>query len=133
MLCAAAAGMAAPGAGHTHPTGSSACSPWENTIRAWSGRWAGASNRPMDSACGYWPTGPCRPAPGVHRAQLLLDHLRDEVLPVETGCDAVMGFTAADVSITKGKLRDWGLLGLPTWVAASAWLVRRIVMTGRIA
>lgn len=47
-----------------------------------------------------------------HRAQLLLDHLRDEVLKAEQGCHAVMGFTARDVSITKGEHPDWGVLGL---------------------
>ncbi len=47
-----------------------------------------------------------------YRAQRLLDHLRDDVLPGEAGCDALMGFTADDVSITKGEHPDWGVLGL---------------------
>jgi archaemetzincin len=61
--------------------------------------------RPLPASAWYAPRQ-------RHRAQLLLDHLRDEVLPGQAGCDAVMGFTAGDVSITKGDYPDWGVLGL---------------------
>jgi len=47
-----------------------------------------------------------------YRAQLLLDHLRAQVLPTARGCDALMAFTAVDISMTKGEHRDWGVLGL---------------------
>jgi archaemetzincin len=47
-----------------------------------------------------------------YRAQLLLDYLRAQVLPGARGCDAVMAFTAVDISITKGEHSDWGVLGL---------------------
>ena len=61
--------------------------------------------RPLPASAWYPPRS-------RHRAQRLLDHLRDDVLPAEAGCSAVMGFTAADVSITKGEHPDWGVLGL---------------------
>lgn len=52
------------------------------------------------------------PPRGRYRAALLLDHLRDSVLRAEPGCDAVLGITAVDVSMTKGAHPDWGVLGL---------------------
>jgi predicted Zn-dependent protease len=49
------------------------------------------------------------PARGRYRASKLLDDL----LAHRPGdCDAVVGFTAADVSMTKGAHVDWGVLGL---------------------
>lgn len=45
------------------------------------------------------------------RADRLLDHLRDEVLP-GTGCHKIVGFTAEDISTTKPPHADWGILGL---------------------
>ncbi len=63
------------------------------------------AERPLPASAWYPPRS-------RYRAQPLLDHLRDERLPTEAGCDAVMGFTAADVSITKGDYPDWGVLGL---------------------
>lgn len=47
-----------------------------------------------------------------YRALLLLDHLRDNLLPADAGCQAVLGLTDVDISITKGEHPDWGLLGL---------------------
>ena len=47
-----------------------------------------------------------------YRAQRLLDHLRDKLRPAARGCDALLGVTAVDVSITKGQHPDWGVLGL---------------------
>ena len=61
--------------------------------------------RPLPASAWYPPRS-------RYRAQLLLDHLRDDVLPAQAGCWAVMGFTAVDVSITKGQHPDWGVLGL---------------------
>jgi archaemetzincin len=43
-----------------------------------------------------------------YRAALLLDALRAR----PPGCDFVLGFTAADISMTKGEHADWGVLGL---------------------
>lgn len=62
-------------------------------------------DRPLPASAWYPPRS-------RYRAQRLLDHLRDDVLPIERGCHAVMGFTAVDVSITKGEHPDWGVLGL---------------------
>lgn len=47
-----------------------------------------------------------------YRADALLDHLLYDVMPVAPGCHAVVGFTAVDVSTTKGGHEDWGVLGL---------------------
>jgi archaemetzincin len=44
-----------------------------------------------------------------YRATKLLDTLRASLPP---DCDAVVGFTSADVSMTKGEHVDWGVLGL---------------------
>lgn len=45
-----------------------------------------------------------------YRAEKLLDYLNDHVLTDE--CFAVIGFTKLDISTTKGKVHDWGILGL---------------------
>jgi predicted Zn-dependent protease len=47
-----------------------------------------------------------------YRAARLLDHLRAEVVVAEPACNAVLGFTAVDVSMSKGEHADWGVLGL---------------------
>lgn len=47
-----------------------------------------------------------------YRAPVLLDHLLYDVMPASAGCHAVLGFTGADVSTTKGEHFDWGVLGL---------------------
>lgn len=44
-----------------------------------------------------------------YRAQTLLDHL-DTWLPAD--CDRIVGITQKDISTTKGKYEDWGILGL---------------------
>ena len=46
-----------------------------------------------------------------YRAEKILDYLDAEVAPAG-GCDAIMGWTRVDVSTTKGKIDDWGVLGL---------------------
>ncbi len=46
-----------------------------------------------------------------YRAEKLLDYLGAEITP-EMPCDLVMGFTARDISTTKDKHVDWGILGL---------------------
>jgi archaemetzincin len=46
-----------------------------------------------------------------YRADTLLDYIVDEVAP-EHDCFAVVGFTSHDISVTKGKHHDWGVLGL---------------------
>lgn len=45
------------------------------------------------------------------RAEILLDYLSRDVVP-GSGCEIVIGFTRHDVSTTKGKHVDWGVLGL---------------------
>ena len=47
-----------------------------------------------------------------YRAARVLDHLRDEVWRAQRDCDFLVGFTAADISMTKGRHADWGVLGL---------------------
>lgn len=63
------------------------------------------TERPMPAAAWYPPRQ-------RHRALGLLDHLRDEVLPLEPGCDAVVGVTALDVSTPLREHPDWGVMGL---------------------
>jgi archaemetzincin len=46
-----------------------------------------------------------------YRAEKILDYLNAEVAP-DSPCDVVVGFTAKDISTTKGKHVDWGILGL---------------------
>jgi len=43
-----------------------------------------------------------------YRAALLLDAMRAR----PAGCDFILGFTAVDISMTKGEHADWGVLGL---------------------
>jgi archaemetzincin len=62
-------------------------------------------------------TGPYRELPDDayyeprrrYRAEKLLDHL-DTWLPAD--CDRIVGITRKDISTTKGKHEDWGILGL---------------------
>lgn len=70
------------------------------------------AERPLPASAWYPPRG-------RYRAQKILDHMVTDVMPAEKQCDAVMGFTSADVSITKGEHADWGVLGL-------AYLGRRV-------
>ncbi len=46
-----------------------------------------------------------------YRADKLLDHLVAEVIP-SSACDLVVGVTTSDISITKDRHTDWGILGL---------------------
>ena len=46
-----------------------------------------------------------------YRAEILLDFLRDDVLP-RTQCKFIVGFTSHDISTTKDEHKDWGILGL---------------------
>jgi len=64
-----------------------------------------------------------------YRADKLLDFLDDQVVPT-SGCDFVMGFTRVDISVTKGKFKDWGIFGLariggPSGVVSSHRLGRK--------
>ena len=56
-----------------------------------------------------------------YRADKLLHYLDDKVVPT-SGCKFVMGFTSVDISTTKGKHRDWGILGL-AWVGGPSAVV----------
>jgi archaemetzincin len=46
-----------------------------------------------------------------YRAEKLLRFLEDEVHP-DSGCRFLVGFTAVDISTTKGERKDWGIFGL---------------------
>ncbi len=46
-----------------------------------------------------------------YRAEKLLEYIDEKILP-EEDCTAIMGFTKVDISTTKGKRKDWGILGL---------------------
>ena len=46
-----------------------------------------------------------------YRADRLLDHLVAEVVPT-AGCALVLGVTTVDISVTKDRHVDWGILGL---------------------
>jgi archaemetzincin len=46
-----------------------------------------------------------------YRAEVLLDHMVETVLP-GSGCRALIGFAAVDISTTKDDIPDWGVLGL---------------------
>ena len=61
--------------------------------------------RPLPAKAWYAPRS-------RYRAQLLLDHLRADILPATRGCDAMLGFTGVDVSMSKGAHADWGVMGL---------------------
>jgi archaemetzincin len=54
-----------------------------------------------------------------YRAEKLLDYIDDKIVP-ENDCFAVMGFTEVDISTTKGKRKDWGILGLGSIDGTSA-------------
>ena len=56
-----------------------------------------------------------------YRAEKLLAFLDDKVVKV-SGCKYVMGFTSVDISTTKGKHRDWGILGL-AWIGGPSGVV----------
>lgn len=46
-----------------------------------------------------------------YRAEKLLDYLEGRI---PQGVDRVLGLTAVDISTTKGRHRDWGIMGLAT-------------------
>ena len=52
-----------------------------------------------------------------YRAEKLLDYLR-RIAPADTF--RIMGLTAVDISTTKGKYKDWGIMGLATLSGKSA-------------
>jgi len=60
--------------------------------------------RPLPKAAFYPPRS-------RYRAEKLLDFLDAEVMP-GSNCTWVLGFTAVDISTTKGDIQDWGILGL---------------------
>jgi archaemetzincin len=57
------------------------------------------------------PEAAYTPARKRYRADRLLDHLR-ELRRASAGCKVLVGFTSVDISTTKGKHADWGVLGL---------------------
>ena len=54
-----------------------------------------------------------------YRAELILDYIDEKVVP-GSGCHIVIGFTRVDISTTKGKHHDWGIMGLGSLGGASA-------------
>src|SRR5688572_27708146 len=56
-----------------------------------------------------------------HRAEKILAHLDREVVP-GSGCDLVMGWTDVDISTTKGRHQDWGMLGY-AWINGPSGVV----------
>jgi len=68
-----------------------------------------------------------------HRAEKLLAHLNAEVVP-GSGCDIVMGFTAADISTTNRNHADWGMLGL-AWIGGPVGVMStyRLRRRGRVS
>lgn len=51
---------------------------------------------------------------GRYRAEMILDHLDEhaESLPANHRCDVIVGILTVDISTTKGRHKDWGILGL---------------------
>lgn len=78
--------------------------------------------RPLPSAAYYPPRD-------RYRAERLLDHLARAVLP-GSGCKFVVGFTAVDISTTKGPYPDWGVFGLGT-IGGPAAVVSTTRLIGR--
>ena len=54
-----------------------------------------------------------------YRAGKLLSWIDAKALP-GSGCDIIIGFTGKDISTTKGKYHDWGILGLGSLGGTSA-------------
>jgi archaemetzincin len=67
-----------------------------------------------------------------YRAEKLLGFL-DRVVVPGAGCDRVLGFTAVDISTTKGEVLDWGILGLATIDGPSAVVSTHRVGRGKVA
>ncbi len=55
-----------------------------------------------------------------YRADKLLDWLDAKVVPAHKDCRIVIGFTRIDISVTKGKIKDWGIFGLGSVGGTSA-------------
>jgi archaemetzincin len=70
--------------------------------------------RPLPRAAWYAPRR-------RYRAEKLLAYLDADVVP-GSGCDLVMGFTRADISTTKGRHIDWGMLGY-AWIGGPSGVV----------
>jgi len=63
-----------------------------------------AINQPLPKAAYYAPRQ-------RYRAERLLDYLQG-LIPSEA--DRILGLTSVDISTTKGKIADWGIMGLAT-------------------
>ena len=66
-----------------------------------------------------------------YRAEKLLAYLDAEVVP-SSGCGVVMGYTGADISTTKEKHADWGMLGY-AWIGGRSGVVSTHRMTRRVS
>ena len=64
-----------------------------------------------------------------YRAEKLIDYINDKVKV--DACFAVIGFTRLDISTTKGKIKDWGILGLGE-VGGTAAVVSSYRLTRRV-
>lgn len=80
--------------------------------------------RPLPDSAWYQPRK-------RYRAEKLLAYLDDKVVP-GSGCDVVMGFTAADISTTKEKHADWGMLGY-AWIGGRSGVVSTYRMTRQVS
>jgi archaemetzincin len=65
------------------------------------------------------PKAAYHPARGRYRAERLLDHL---VTMKSAGARVALGLATVDISTTKGRYADWGVLGLATLDGGSAVL-----------
>jgi archaemetzincin len=80
--------------------------------------------RPLPATAWYQPRK-------RYRAEKLLAYLDAEVVP-ESGCDLVMGFTGVDISMTKGKHVDWGMLGY-AWIDGPSGVVSTFRVGRRVS
>jgi archaemetzincin len=80
--------------------------------------------RPLPDSAWYQPRR-------RYRAEKILAYLDAKVVP-GSGCDIVMGFTAADISTTQRKHADWGMLGL-AWIGGSAGVMSTYRLGRRVS
>jgi archaemetzincin len=66
-----------------------------------------------------------------YRAEKILAYLDASIRP-GSGCDIVMGFTAADISTTKDTHADWGMLGL-AWIGGDAGVMSTYRLGRRVS
>ena len=80
--------------------------------------------RPLPATAWYQPRR-------RYRAEKLLAYLDAKVVP-GSDCDLVMGFTSVDISTTKEKHADWGMLGY-AWIGGPSGVVSTHRMRRRVS